>query len=143
MRQFDIDIIVPTVRQEAASEGGGQHWTVRDSDAFGISTVMSGDLVVGKNNCLVGVALTDYNAEGGFVALDITGCWALPITTTGALVGDWIYFHVGGGTPYLDNADASDGKPIGQAMDTVPAGAVVDVPVKLTPCSRDHRGWGP
>ena len=144
---YEVSIIAPLTRREAASEGGGQHWTVRGDDILGLTGVQSGDLVVGTNNCLVGVAMTDYNADGGLVTLDITGCWFLPVFAYGNVtIGDWIYFHLDNGSNYLDNYEYG-GKPIGQAMDTViGAGGCpfvpINVPVKLTPCCVDNRGNG-
>ena len=140
-----VMMIAPLAKCQAASEEGGQHWTVKGNDIYGIANVRSGDLVVGMNNCLVGVALTDYNIEAGEVALDITGCWwmAVLLNNGGITIGDWIYFHAGGPTPYLDNQPTA-GKPVGQALDTFsPVSGTIDVPVKLCPCAVDNRQFGP
>lgn len=133
-----ISIVQPTTKQQAASEGGGQHWTVKGADVEGLEDVVSGDLVIGDNNCLVGVALADYNDETGEVALDTTGAWYLPVDITNAIaVGDWIYYN----GSVLSNS-ATGGRPIGQAMAAHAAGEsqeTADIPVKLQPCCTDNR----
>jgi len=137
-----IDIVQPTAKRQGASEGGGQHWTVKGADVTGLSAVVSGDLVVGEaagvNDGLVGVALTDYNSETGEVALDTTGVWYLPIDITSAVeIGDWIYWNGS-----VLSVSSTNGKPIGQAMARHAAGEsleTADIPVKLQPNPVDNR----
>jgi len=125
--------------QQAASEGGGLHWTLRDDGAGTFDAINRGDLIVYGD--LVGVALTDFNLDTDAVAIDVFGAWYLPVTCD-VEIGDWIFFHTGG---TLDITPAS-GKPIGQAMatDSSWTSAAIAVPVKLWPqCVDLTQPWDP
>ena len=117
-------------KRESESPGGGSNITVLDA---GWASVLNGELVI--EGSLIGIALNNYDADGGGVAVNIDGCWFLPVKAT-VYRGDVIYFH-DSAPDYLDNV-SDGGIPVGIAIEDGPAysGSAVAVSVKLVPNTR-------
>ena len=124
----------PRDKDECLSEGGGCHIVVTAGAAAGLLLVTSGDFVVYGQ--MFGVALTDYEVASDSFVLDVCGGHNLPVLAednagnSAVDIGDWIYWDATAG---LLNKDATDGDPVGQALEAITAGETATICVVLRP----------
>jgi len=125
--------VVDNDKATALSTGGGARWEFVTDDAD-VAAATSGDLVVFGE--LVGFALNDYDDETGSIVIDATGGYEIEVVAedgsgdSAVDVGAWVYWDAAADEV---NRDATNGVPIGQALEAVTAGETATIGIVLRP----------
>jgi predicted RecA/RadA family phage recombinase len=125
--------VVDNDKATALSIGGGAHWEIETDDADVVAAT-SGDLIVFGD--LVGFALTDYDSEVGSIVVSTTGAYEVEVVAEddagddAVYVGSWLYWDAAADEV---NRDDTNGVPIGQALEAIPAGETATIGVILRP----------
>ena len=125
--------VVENDKATALSVGGGAHWELVTNDA-NVATATSDDLIIYGE--LVGFALTDYDPHRGSIVVSTTGAYEVEVVAkdgsgnAAVYDGSWLYWDAADGEV---NRDSTNGIPIGQALEAIPAGETATIGVILRP----------
>lgn len=125
--------VVDNDKASALSIGGGDNWTIESDDAT-LATATSGDLIVFGD--LIGFALTDYDDVTETITISAVGGYEVEVVAQDAAgdhviwPGMWLYWDAADDEV---NADDTNGRPIGQALEGIDAGDTATIGVVLRP----------
>jgi len=125
--------VVDNDKASALSIGGGDNWTIV-SDDEDLADATSGDLIVYGQ--LVGFALTDYDATREEITITVVGGYEVEVVAEDASgsedvwPGTWLYWDAAASEV---NVDATNGVPIGQALEAIDGGDTATIGIVLRP----------